>query len=357
MRRACPAILLLLLLLAAALRIRPSTPAKPSTPASERAAAPETPREEALSTSLVEPSQAASLDGVEPPPEAEDVCLASLRWLLNHQNADGSWGDGTASIDGLLVSKPGITGLAVLSMLGAGYSHLSKDTYDGLCMGDAVRNGLRWLMADQREDGMFRSSRGGLDHAVGAQALSEAYGLTGSNLFKEKAQASIDALVALRIQDGSWGDPTTTFWAADTFFSAELSGLEFPRTVYDGLCAHYDRRGAPDAGELINRIQIQKDKAHPVVRDLAATLTDALPDAGRPLHDIYVRSRGVFQFDGPDGPFWKKWNEPFKRSVLSRQRPDGSWPGAGPNETIVQTSLGSLTMEVYYRYANVYGTK
>jgi len=347
---------LLALFFIAAFLARPRNLERPSAATSPVGKA-ESTKENLLGTFSAEAGPGAPLDEAKLEAETEDGCLASLRWLLNRQNPDGSWGDGMASMDGVLISKPGITGLALLSMLGAGYSHLSKDTYDGLCMGDAVRNGLRWLMADQREDGLFRSSRGGLDHAVGAQALSEAYGLTGSNLFKAKAQASIAALVALRIQDGSWGDGTTTFWAADALFSAEISGLEFPRTAYDGLNAHYDRRAAPDAREMINRIQIQKDKEHPAVRSMAEVLSDSPPDEGRPLHDIYVQSRGVFHFDGPDGPSWKKWNEPFKKSVLSRQRPEGTWPGAGPNETIVQTSLGALTMAIYYRYANVYDSK
>ena len=349
MRRLWPAAVLAVLLLGAFLlrRSEPSRSATTSRPVST-SGTPEATSPEAVDRST--PPVPA------PTPEAErrqteDACLTNLRWLLNHQNADGSWGEGPTTIDGVLISKPGLTGLVLAAMMGAGYTHLSKDEFDGLSMGDAVRNGLRWLMEDQREDGMFRSSRGGLDHAVAALALSEAYGMTGSGLFKNQAQASIHALATLQLQDGSWGDGPTTAWAADALKSAEISDLEY--SGYDGLRRYYDRRAAPDARELIARIQIDRNKLDPRMGEAAIAVWAARPfDTGSP-HDLYLNSRALFQYDGPDGELWKSWSEPFRAWA----RKGGASRGVGPSETVVLRSLEALTLEVFYRYTSVFVTK
>ena len=47
----------------------------------------------------------------------------------------------------------------------------------------------------------------------------------------------------------------------------------------------------------------------------------------------------------------------MKRALLPRQAADGSWPGAGLSDTIVTTSLATLTLQVYYRYVAEYGLK
>jgi hypothetical protein len=265
--------------------------------------------------------------------------------LLNAQNADGSWGDGLTTLDGVLVGKPGLTGLALLAFLGVGYSHLSKERFDGLRMGDAVRDGFQLLMADQREDGMFRSSRSGLDHALAALALNEAYGLTGSNLFKEQAQASVDALVGLQLQDGSWGDGPTTTWAADVLKSAELGGLVFSRSAYDGLRAYYDRRGAPDARELIARIFMDKNKSDPPHSIVPSMLVASPPDSARPLTDLYFQTRALFQYDGPAGRHFTAWADPFKKTVRERE----ALPGPRGSDKVIHTSLIAFCWSIYYR--------
>ncbi|HEX7900825.1 MAG TPA: prenyltransferase/squalene oxidase repeat-containing protein [Planctomycetota bacterium] len=277
--------------------------------------------------------------------EVESACPAPLRWLLNSQNPDGSWGDGVTSLDGVLIGKPGLTGLALLSFLGVGYSHLSKDRYDGLCMGDVVRDGLRLLQDDQREDGLFRSARSALDHALAALALSEAYGLTGSNAFKDHAQASVDALLSLQLRDGSWGDGPTTTWAADVLKSAELGQLAFPRSAYDGLRAYYDRRGAPDAREMIARIFMDKNRADPLHANVAAMLVASPPTSGRSLVDLYFETRALFQYDGPDGPSFKAWAEPFKRTVRERE----ALQGPRGSDRVIHASLTALCWTIYYR--------
>lgn len=281
----------------------------------------------------------------------EETCPAYLRWLLANQNEDGGWGQGMSSLDGALIGKTGLTSLALLAFMGAGYSHLSKDVHEGRCFGDTVRSALRSLLDDQREDGTFRSARSGVDQALAALAFSEAYGLTGSNLFKAQAQNAIQALGALQLQDGSWGDPAATFWALDALKSAEIAGLGLPPTAYRELSAYYDRRGSPDAAEATARVFIDKKKDHPAVAGAVSRLAADPPTVALPLPELYRRARAMFQVDGPSGPAWKAWNEPFKTAILQRPAPEGA------NNRVVHESLSALSLQIYYRYAHVFGAK
>lgn len=155
--------------------------------------------------------------------------------------------------------RTGVTALAVLAFLGAGYSHLSKDVYDGACFGDVLRRGLQWLLAQQDAEGRVGPASAGkplYNHAIAALALSEAYGLTGSPLFVENAQRAIDFLVAAQNAGKGWrysprsgeSDTSVTGWAVMALKSAELSGLRFPRSAYAGALAWLDEASLESDG-------------------------------------------------------------------------------------------------------------
>ena len=288
------------------------------------------------------------------------------------------------------------TSLALLAFLGAGYSHLSKDTVKGICFGDVVRRAIKYLMKQQDAAGRIGSDRdagGRLVHLHAALALSEAYGLTGSNLFKGPAQLAVDAAVAMQVKGSGWSpggdapvDTITTAWGATLLKSAELSGLTFPSTAYDGVRAWFAsvfddsgraglfKKGDWDAAKrkhdtataaaLLSLIFIDKNKSDPRLAKAAAILTADVP-AEKDFDAEYTHfgSLALFQFDGPSGSGWKAWNDRMKQTVLGLQeirKADcnrGSWPAAAGGSRTLSTALNALTLEVYYRYANVFGTK
>ncbi|MFN3486083.1 MAG: prenyltransferase/squalene oxidase repeat-containing protein, partial [Planctomycetota bacterium] len=200
--------------------------------------------------------------------DTEDAVLAALKWLSRHQSADGSWkvqgyvseckkipkyaqGGNCTPNPGHEDFDAGVTGLSLLAFLGAGYSHLSKDTYDGICFGDVVRKGLQWMMSHQDPEGCIGSRNAQkymYNHTICALAMSEAYGLTGSNLFKDQAQKAVDFVIAAQNPGKGWrysykcgdNDSSVTGWAVMVLKSAEISGLTFPRSGYDGTRAWLD---------------------------------------------------------------------------------------------------------------------
>jgi hypothetical protein len=223
--------------------------------------------------------------------------LEGLRWLLRHQNPDGSWAANSLNevctqgspcwpptLDGNGKEIPrtnhydeGLTSLALLAFLGAGHGHDSRvkivDTQMGKAytLGDQVKKGLQWLRDRQNEDGSFSRERFMYNEVLAAMALTEAYGLTQARAWKEPAQKAIDFLVAAQKKNpngsGLWGwryharsiieerkergeiddneyaqliydaDTSVTTWAVMALKSAQLSGLKVPEESMDGANA------------------------------------------------------------------------------------------------------------------------
>jgi ElaB/YqjD/DUF883 family membrane-anchored ribosome-binding protein len=346
--------------------------------------------------------------------DTEDAVLAALKWLARHQASDGSWRvkdhaqrcGRHPKYKGRCSPSPGqddydsgVTGLALLAFLGAGYSHLSRDTHDGICFGDVVRNGLQWMMKNQDPEGCVGPREGHYlyNHAICALAFSEAYGLTGSNLFKDQAQRAIDFTIAAQNPGKAWryrhrsndNDTSVTGWAVMALKSAEISGLAFPKSGYEGTRSwldevtdddygyvgydkkdDFEQRKAMTAVGIMCRIFMDRNRSDRRLSTGADFLLRHLPEWGPRKTDFYYwyyASLALFQFDGPSGPKWKAWNVPMKATIVSHQNAEagtcknGSWEPADRwawgGGRVYSTAINALTLEVYYRYANVFGTK
>lgn len=223
----------------------------------------------------------------------EEAVLEGLRWLIRHQNEDGSWSVGgvgshckggkpcIAPPEGEVNNKydVGLTSLALLAFLGQGISVGSKIKIVDTAMGKEhqagtiVKNGVRWLMDHQREDGAFTE----MEHvfvynqALASMALSEAYGISRNRELKRPAQMGVDFLIASQKVDhqgGRWGwryeskaevdaalaagqikeidypsivqdvDISHTCWAVMALKSARIVGLEVPDDVMQGALSY-----------------------------------------------------------------------------------------------------------------------
>ena len=267
------------------------------------------------------------------------------------------------------------TSLALLAFLGAGYSHLSRDKHDGVCFGESVKQALKFLLAAQQADGAIGK---GTEHILATLALSEAYGLTGSALFKEQSQRAVDVLCASQDRDGGWGAPCdtiTTTWAVMALKSAELAGLSFPRSSCDGarrwvesvtddngragLSTRGDRKSkgheTSTACGTISRIFIDRNKQDPALAKGCALLVDDPP--GSRDEDItyrYFSGMALFQFDGPAGERWRTYWRAHRETWVPMQVAGagcdrGSWSATRDWGIVETTALGALSLEVYWR--------
>jgi len=358
-------------------------------------------------------------------PGTESAVTAALRWLARHQNVDGSWSaegfshkcvNGKCSGTGERDYDVGVTSLSLLAFLGAGYTQVSKDELvdpavpgQTLRFGDVVKRALQWLIAQQDPEGCVgeRGQKYMYNHAVAALALSEAYGMTVSVPLRDPAQKAIAFLAAAQNPGKGWrysarsgdNDTSVTGWAVMAFKSADLSGLDYPKAAFDGALAWlneateqngYYRSGYNQAGTgkvyvpgkneqfqhhesmsavaVMSRIFIQK-KREPALTAVNLLVSD-LPawKAGQvDFYYWYYSSLALFQYDGPKGPFWMKWNEPMKNALVPTQKTEksgcenGSWDPSVDRwgfegGRVYAAAINCLTLEVYYRYANVFGT-
>jgi hypothetical protein len=207
----------------------------------------------------------------------EKAVLDGLRWLVRHQDPDGSW---SAAKLGERCAKesrcfdehdaftdrdePAATGLALLCFLRAGFTDESKqDIVDTVFakrhkVGDVVKSGLQSLVLRQHADGSFSSGRSFVyDEAIATLALVEAYAAQHEDEWKEPAQRGVGFLECAQRQsprgDSLWG------WRSDARLDAEIdarnagrvASAELELSDSDGastaLCT-FVLRAAQDAG-------------------------------------------------------------------------------------------------------------
>lgn len=266
------------------------------------------------------------------PDQGVDLGLA---WLAAHQHEDGSW-----SPDGDRVSD---TGLALLAFLGAGETHRHGSHKE------IVRNGLRYLKQVQRPDGGFGSGDDDAwrkSHAIAALAMTEAYALTASPLFKQSSQSAMDLLQKLPLDDAE-----LIPWAAAAAKSAKAAGL---RLDYEGLAKLSDR--VPDSAAILIRVfaGVNPRKDEKIVA-AAERLRKTPPEWGVTDSDtLYFGTLSMFQFGGEP---WTEWNRALKPALLDHQITEGPDRGAWPPAGIATTAKLTMCLEVYYRYARVFGAR
>lgn len=328
-----------------------------------------------------------------------------LRWLAAHQSADGSWApaafaevcDGQpqsaeaprATGAGLEVHTVGISALAVQAFLGAGYTHRGHHPY-----AKVVLRGLRFLRNVQDLEGCVgprNSQQYAYSHALGALALVEAYGMTGSSLFKAPAQRALDFVALARNPYFAWrygikpgdNDTSVTGWMCLALHAARIinedavgrsqpAPLALDEAARDGARAWLAKVTDPDTGRVgyvtrgtgparpqemvqrfpgkhseaatassaFTRLCLGEDPARTTDLARGLGLLAALPprwDRASGHIDMYYWHWGTLASWQVGGETWAAWKEALAKAALVSQRKDGdpclekgSWDPAGP---------------------------
>lgn len=349
-------------------------------------------------------------------PETQESVDAALLWLKNHQSPDGRW-----DADGFSVQckkntcvgadysshDVGVTGLALLCFLGAGHTHDLPGPFRS-----SVKGGLKFLIESMDGEGCIGERVGHqflYDHACAALALTEAYGMTESHLFKGPAQKAVNFVLRAQNPYRAWryayppdgdNDTSVTGWMVMVLKSAKMSNLTIDEAGYAGALNWIDEMTDPATGrtgytergggpsrlkERMDSFPAEKSEAMTAVAVLvrilagrtaaedklisagAALMADKLPkwDPDSGASDFYYWYYGTLAMFQVGGASWDKWNVAIQREIIGHQRTDkdedeyGSWdPIDAWSDTggrIYSTSLNCLCMEVYYRYPRVFG--
>lgn len=150
-----------------------------------------------------------------------------------------------------------LTALGLLTFLGSGYTHLSKDRYDGISFG-----------AFDPEDPVADT--------MAVYAVSEACGQTASVAIQDWAQKGVD-----RAADRAPFDGRGFVWRGLALKSAELADLRFPKeAARDNLAGLLESAGpAAVAGTCFVKISVESRKDRPPDLDPSTLDSEAFYNA------------------------------------------------------------------------------
>lgn len=327
--------------------------------------------------------------------EASEAAVdGALKWLANHQDADGSWSfDHTGGDCGRQCGNPGklrdakfaATGLALLTFLGRGETH-QQGAYQ-----PAIKEGLYYLATNMNltPKGADLTGGGGAMYgqAIATVALAEAHALARNDDLVLPAQKAIDYIeYAQDPIGGGWdyaprsaGDTSITGWQVMALRSGLAGSLavhkhtmklatKFLDSVQADGGAEYGYRepgGGPatSAEGLLCRMWLGWEHDKPELRRGVEKLA-AIGPKKESLYFTYYATSALHQFDAPDGELWKTWNAGLRDMLVNEQKKagheSGSWMFAGtdygnePGGRLYCTTLAAMTLEVYYRYAPIY---
>jgi hypothetical protein len=327
----------------------------------------------------------------------ETAVERALAWLHRHQESDGHWD--AEKWEGSMKTDPGVTGLALLAYLGAGY------TEKGGKYSDTVRKATRWIMKQQGADGAIGKGAEGTEpngvgyhHSICGLALAEAYGMCGDATVRAAAQKAVDYSVKVhRVKGSGWryvpeqaggADLSVTGWFVMQLKSARVAKLNVPGAALQGALSFTDKCSdqygkcrykadwlSPNptmtsVGMLV-RLYTGSRPASAKVSGGANYLLKNLPvwgenGVGANMYYWYYGTMTMFHVRGEA---WKKWNAAMVEALIPNQRGDGpkdgtardvhgSWDPVGAWATrggrAYATATGALCLEVYYRYLPLY---
>ena len=348
-------------------------------------------------------------------PNTERAVEMGLDYFARHQFPDGHW-----SLDelpeGIKYDDPGLgqmksdsaaTGLALLTYLGAGYTHLDDKHRT------VVNRGVDWLVRNQMPNGdLFSKTKGTkytwlYSHAIAAMALCEAYGMTQDPELREPARKAVDFIVKTQHRTrGGWRyaldtngvstetDTSVSGWMLMALKSAQMAGLDVPDEALERVGGWLDSaRAKRQAGRYIYNPHADRSKPEQLdglAPSLAMTseamlmrmylgrkredseliegakyIENNLPQLGtrvdpkRNCYYWYYATQAMFQMRGES---WTAWNDQLRPLAEATQTQTGgqagSWHPARPVKDRwgqeggrhYVTALHLLMLEVYYRH-------
>jgi hypothetical protein len=347
--------------------------------------------------------------------ESEAAVEAGLAWLAEHQFEDGAWRfdlekhprcAGYCRNSGTNTSSTAATGLALLSFLGAGYTH-KEGKYQ-----EVVDDGLYYLVshmnitsrggdlrdgqaAPEAQIGLGFGGRANLPrfqrdtmyaHGIAALAITEAYAMTHDRTLRQPAEDAAQFIVNAQYDDGGWrynpkwenqgpGDMTVTGWQLAALKSAVLAGIDVPYEVWIRASAFIDGL-QEDGGARYTYVSGERGTPATTAIGLLSRMVGGWPRDAKPLlkgavqisnlapaqNNMYFNYYASQVLHHLGGPHWEKWNPKMREYLVGTQANEGHQTGSWyfseshstPGGRLYTTAMAVMTLEVYYRYMPLY---
>lgn len=331
----------------------------------------------------------------------EDAVQRGLAWLARHQDADGKWdADGfhrhcTSFTACFGAGNPefdvGVTALALLAFLGAGFS-----PDDGSPYAARVERGLDALLRSQSAEGRFGGAGDRLyyNHGVATFAMAEACALAPRPAYRKAVLRALEYSGRGQQSGGGWdytdektgrSDLSITGWQVMALHTAAAAGIAGPAGMRERAAAFVEASVQPDgqasyassgmgAGRkgvamaavgLLSRLYFGAPPDDPAIQRAAQLLIRNPPELAktyewdRTFQSSYYWYYATLALFHLGGRRWEAWNHFLKKELLPPQSrelhedgswpPDANWTGASGGR-IASTALHVLIFEIYYRY-------
>ncbi len=340
-------------------------------------------------------------------PATEIAVNKALRWLRDHQNPDGSWGENA-------VYQPAFTGFALLAFLAHGETPSSQEY--GRCVFNAIKKVAEY---GDSPDPVKTGAGNGYGHQIFTYALCEAFALTKIPVLEPIMNRNIQIIVNGQNAAGGFNyfynnqegrcDSSVMGWSCQALkagFAAGSSAQGLEQAIQKSVQCFSTLMKANSGFVYCNNVGAARPGGEGTPNVTAAsTLALQLMGAGKEpaakdgvnyllakynvftwknppamewaIYRWYYQTQVLFQaFDGRrDAKEWKTWNDLFTAELKRVQKVDGHFEtparesakaaataggavklGHGENmfsefdNCVYATSLCCLMLEVYYRY-------
>lgn len=322
--------------------------------------------------------------------KTEQAVESALKWLAAAQSDDGRW-----DVDGFRTLSrcggPGdrsdedvaLTGLCLLSYLGAGYTHVKGEHRE------SIRKALDWLLEGQKADGDLQRDGQMYGQAMATAALCECYSMTGDKRLLEPIEKAVDFIARAQNPGAGWryeprkdSDTSVTGWQVLALKSAMIAGVRLAPEHFQwveawlgavrsgregGLYAYMPGQGATPtmtAEGWFCQLMMQEKTRMRGQGETIPYIMAHLPawssqENGVNLYYWYYSTLALYMSGAPE---FAAWNQALVKALLAGQvkrgAAQGSWDpvcvlGARGGR-VYMTATAALCLEVYYRYLPFY---
>lgn len=315
-------------------------------------------------------------------PWADDIAVAvgrSADWLKEAQLPHGAWPG----------RDKGMTGLALLSFLAQGQTPAST------LYGGTVSRAIQYLKAAARDGYWGDPAKRGLggddhsvyEHAIVTYALAEALAMTRDESLRPLLNQAVKYMLEGQQAEGGWdygynpdasirSDLSVSGWHIQALAAAHAAGIRLPQMAgamqraarfcramqneQTGEFTYSNEGGgqytAGMTGVAVWGLHLLDEGRSAAARRGATVLACATCDWSDPppgglyawYYITHARFAGRIE--------WENWNRQMATAFIAHQQADGGWKEPGraigfDEGPVYSTTLATLTLSVYYRYA------